>query len=103
MCSVAYASVYQFVQAAVQRTQNPNMPASESAAVDATTEEGKKQMKAKKANSITIANLTMAFTTDALMGLVHKATTVEWPSGMAKWNGQVEWPSGMAKWYGQVD
>jgi predicted alpha/beta-fold hydrolase len=47
---------------------------------DLTTTAGKEQAAAMKQNAITMANLTMAFTSEAMMGLVFKAKTQDWPS-----------------------
>jgi len=78
----AYANVHGFA-VSIQRKADINLPESEDAEIDETTDVGKKQAKAKKMNAIAMANLTMAFTTEALMGIVNKAVKTEWPSGLA--------------------
>jgi hypothetical protein len=47
------------------------------------TPAGKEQAATIKWNAIAMANLTMAFTSEAMMGLVFKAKTQDWPSGLA--------------------
>jgi hypothetical protein len=44
---------------------------------------GKKMLAAKKRNEVAMANFTMAFTTEGVMGLVYRALTTDWPSGLA--------------------
>ena len=78
----AFAEVYGFAES-IKKTKDPNLPSSESASVDETTEEGKKQGKAKKLNAIAIANLTMAFTSESLIGMVYQAKKSKWPGGLA--------------------
>ena len=78
----AYADVYGFSQS-IMETADPNLPATESSVIDESTDDGKKQARAKRANKIALANLTMAFTTEALMGLIYKARTNDWPNGLA--------------------
>jgi hypothetical protein len=59
------------------------LPTKEADVPDLTTTVGKEQAAAVKRNAIAMANLTMAFTSEATMGLVFKAKTTEWPSGLA--------------------
>ena len=42
-----------------------------------------KQEAAKRRNALAMANLTMAFTAEVLMGLVYKASDEKWPGGQA--------------------
>jgi hypothetical protein len=77
---MAYASVHQFTQA-LKTGGETTMPTSDDVTVDATTHP--QVAKAKKRNAIAMANLTMAFTSEMTMGLVHKAQTEEWPGGLA--------------------
>jgi len=42
-----------------------------------------KKIEAKKRNEVAMANLAMAFTNEARMGLIYKSMTTEWPSGLA--------------------
>jgi hypothetical protein len=60
-----------------------DMPDHESDDPDLTTSKGKNQIAAKKRNAAAMANLTMAFNSEATMGLVFKAKTQDWPSGLA--------------------
>jgi len=78
----AYAAVMGFLPA-IQVGGETMMPASEGKEIDETQEDGKKKAAAKKRNAIAVANLTMAFTTEATMCLVYKTVSSEWPSGLA--------------------
>lgn len=77
----AFASVQGF-EAALFEVAEPDVPESETAA-HVPDEEGDRQIAAKKRNSLAVANLTMAFQTDALMGLVYKAIDEDFPAGQA--------------------
>jgi hypothetical protein len=77
---MAYASVHQFTQALMTGGETA-MPASDDVTVDTTTHP--QVIKTKKRNYIAMANLTMAFTSEMIMGLVYKAQTEEWPGGLA--------------------
>ena len=44
--------------------------------------EGKKQEKQKKMNVITISNITMAFTSECLIGIVYQSRTTKWSRGL---------------------
>ena len=79
----AYASVYKFRQA-IQENGDEDLPESFKEVFDEETPEGKKKMAAIKRNEIAMASFTMAFTTETLMGLVYKASNVDWPSGLTK-------------------
>jgi hypothetical protein len=72
---MAYASVHQFTQALKTGGEMNAMPARDDATVDATTHPA--MAKAKKRNAIAMANLTMAFTSEMIMGLVYKC----WKNG----------------------
>ena len=78
----AYATVYKFRQALAENGDS-DLPANESEELDETTPVGKKMLAAKKRNEVAMANFTMAFTTEGVMGLVYKASTTDWPSGLA--------------------
>jgi hypothetical protein len=78
----AYAAVHGFSQS-INEPPDINLPTSENAVIDETTDAGKSQAKAKRTNQIALANLTMAFTTEALMGMIYKARTADWPNGLA--------------------
>jgi hypothetical protein len=74
--------------------KQPDLPARQpviqATAIDETTDVGKRQAATKQKNSITMACLMMAFTTDAAMSVVFKAETTEWPGGGLAWsNGDV--------------
>jgi hypothetical protein len=77
---MAYASVHQFTQA-LKTGGETNMLARDDDVVDITTHP--QVAKAKKRNTIAMANLTMAFTSETTMGLVYKAQTKEWSGGLA--------------------
>jgi hypothetical protein len=78
----AYAGAFGFTES-IEETPDVHLPKSENAVIDETTDAGKKQLKAKRSNRIALANLTMAFTTEALMGMIYKARTTDWPNGLA--------------------
>eukprot|EP00591_Stephanopyxis_turris_P000610 CAMPEP_0195508876 /NCGR_PEP_ID=MMETSP0794_2-20130614/1972_1 /TAXON_ID=515487 /ORGANISM="Stephanopyxis turris, Strain CCMP 815" /LENGTH=163 /DNA_ID=CAMNT_0040635957 /DNA_START=67 /DNA_END=558 /DNA_ORIENTATION=+ len=77
----AYASVQGFRQS-IGRVRDPDLPSSEDVTIDARSDQGKKQLRAKRANAVAMANLTMAFTTEALIGMVYQAQTSLWSSGL---------------------
>ena len=66
-----------------RKTIEADMPARENDPIDDTTDEGKKEAAAKKRNAVAVANFTMAFTSEGTMGLIYKATTTDWPSGLS--------------------
>jgi hypothetical protein len=78
----AYAEVYKFSEALVIGGEK-DLPTSASEAIDETTAEGKLKAAAKKRNTIAMANLTMAFTSESTIGLIYKAETADWPRGLA--------------------
>ena len=51
--------------------------------LDESKDEHKKKIAVRNRNSVAMANLAMAFTSESTMGLVYKAMTKEWPSGLA--------------------
>jgi hypothetical protein len=77
-----YARVYKFGEALAVEG-DVDLPSNEAAEIDETTDEGKKQEAAIKRNSLAMANLSMAFTTDGTMQLIFKAMSNEWPEGKA--------------------
>ncbi len=78
----AYATVYKFRQALAEGGDR-DLPENESKELDETTPVGK-MLAAKKRNEVAMANFTMAFTTEGVMVLlVYKASTTDWPSGLA--------------------
>ena len=78
----AYASVYKFRQALAENGDE-DLPEKEGEEIDESTTNGKKQLAAKKRNEVAMASFTMAFTSESVMGLVYKASTTNWPSGLA--------------------
>ena len=44
---------------------------------------GKAQAAAKHRNALAMANFTMAFETDGLLGMIYKAMSKDWPGGLA--------------------
>ena len=78
---MAYSAVYKFVQA-LKVGGEVNLPATEATVIDFTTETGKKQVAALKRNEIAVANMTMAFTSEATIYIVYKAMTNDWPGGL---------------------
>ena len=67
----SYSAVYGF-SLSVQKTKYPVFKSGEDTVTNLATAEGKKQEKAKNMNSIAITNLTMAFTSESLIGIVYK-------------------------------
>jgi hypothetical protein len=78
----AYAGVGNF-EKALQEGGEPDLPQKESVVPDTMNKEGKAQAAAIKRNSIAMVNLTMAFTSEATMGMIFKAKTSDWPGGLA--------------------
>ena len=77
---LAYAAVMSFTQALKIGGEN-KMPASEATTINSTKDVGKKQAESVPRNAVALASLTMAFTSEAAIGLVHKVMRY----GMAKW------------------
>jgi hypothetical protein len=80
---VAFATVYKFVEAINKDAPDPSMPASDAEILDENDDADKIKIAAKKRNSVAMANLSMAFTSEGTMGLVYKAMTTAWPNGLA--------------------
>jgi hypothetical protein len=79
----AYAKVYKFASA-LKIGGETYMPRRDATTVDITTDVGKLQAAAKKRNEIAVANSMMAFTSESTISfLVYKASTVDWPDGLA--------------------
>ena len=78
----AYASVFSFSQA-IKPGGEEHLPESEFEELDETTETGKKKIEAKKRNTVAMANLTMALTTNNALSIVYKSMNDEWPGGLA--------------------
>ena len=79
---IAFATVHKFDRAISKDAPDQDMPASEAEVLDESKEENKKKIAAKNRNSVAMANLTMVFTSEMMMGLVYKANTKDWPSGL---------------------
>jgi hypothetical protein len=79
---MAFAAVHKFTQA-LKVGGETNLPAKEDAVTDISTDVGKLQSAAVQRNAVAMANLTMAFTSEATMNLVRKAMNAEWPTGLA--------------------
>ena len=78
----AFAQVTGFIDA-IGHEPDPNLPDSETVAVDASTIDGKKAAKAKRSNGIAMAHLTIAFTSDLLVGIINNSCDRNWPGGLA--------------------
>ena len=78
----AFATVWKFKQA-VGQTEDPDLPESEAAALNTDANVAEKQKMAKKRNVIAFANLTAALDSPSLIGILMRAQTTEWPSGLA--------------------
>ncbi len=79
---MAFASVFAFAKA-LKVGGEYDLPTREDVTIDLTTLEGKAAAAAIKRNSVAVANLTMAFTTDGLMAFIYKSMSDEWPNGAA--------------------
>ena len=79
---MAYGSVYKFA-AALKEKDEVDLPGEDAEALDLSTDDGKKKDAARKRNNIAMANFTMAFTSESLMGLVYKAQSTKWLAGKA--------------------
>jgi Na+-translocating ferredoxin:NAD+ oxidoreductase RnfC subunit len=60
-----------------------SMPSSDLVVIDITTEPGKMVAAAKERNTLAMANLTMAFETENLFGIIYKTMRTDWPAGLA--------------------
>jgi hypothetical protein len=78
---VAYANMCKFLPA-LKNGGESSMPSSDSMVIDTTTDAGKMIAAAKERNMLAMANLTMAFKTDNLFGLIHKTMSNDWPAGL---------------------
>jgi hypothetical protein len=65
---VAYATVYKFFQAISKDAPEVDMPTNEAEALDESDDTHKDKIAAKKRNAVAMANLSMAFTSEATMG-----------------------------------
>ena len=79
---IAFAMVYKFNKVINKDTLDPDLLQTEADVLDESKEEDKKKIVVKNHNSVAMANLAMAFTSESTMGLVYKAMTKEWPNGL---------------------
>jgi hypothetical protein len=68
---------------ALKKDGEASMPSSDSVVIDITTDAGKMVAAAKKRNALAMANLTMAFPTENLFGIIYKTMSTDWPAGLA--------------------
>ena len=70
---------------ALETTPESDLPANqtEDDVLTGSDDATKKKMAAVKRNDTAMANLTLAFTTDELIGLILPSQTAEWPEGLA--------------------
>ena len=78
----AFATMWKF-KPAVGQTAELDLPESEAAALNTDANVAEKQKMAKKRNAIAFANLTAALDSPSLIGILMRAQTTEWPSGLA--------------------
>ena len=78
---LAFAAVYKFEEAL--QIGGEEMPDDYKEKLDEQVPEEKAMMQAKSRNATAMANLTMAFQSEATMGLVYKAMDKKWPGGLA--------------------
>ena len=78
----SHARVYNFIQA-LSDTPDPDLPGTEDAVIDDTTDSGKKQKKVLHRNAMAVSCLSMALQADDDLKLVMKSITSDWPGGQA--------------------
>ena len=78
---LAYANVMKFKTALLRNTSI--LLESDSTSLDDSNPEQALLKIAKNKNAAAMAYLTMAFTSEMMMGLVYKSMTVDWPEGIA--------------------
>jgi hypothetical protein len=79
---VAFANMSNFLEA-LKKGGEASIPSSDSVVIDITTDAGKMVAAAKKRNALAMANLTMAFQTENLFGIIYKTMSTDWPAGLA--------------------
>jgi hypothetical protein len=94
----AFAVVHKYEKAIRVNGPDSDLPASDSEAIDESTDDGKKKSVTKKRNAIAMANLSMAFTKEPMMQLIYKAKSQAWPGGLAH-----EVVKGLFKKYRPID
>jgi hypothetical protein len=78
---VAYANMCKFL-AALKTDGEASMPSSDSVVINIATDTGKMVAAAKERSALAMANLTMAFKSENLFGLIYKTTSTDWPGGV---------------------
>ena len=73
---MAFAAVYRFTQA-LGDTAEADLPTSDSEVLDPNDAGDKKKIAARARNNKAMANLTMSFQSEQLMGLIYKAITTD--------------------------
>jgi hypothetical protein len=68
---------------AIMENLDPNLLATDATVIDLATPEGLRQASAKKKNSVAIASMTMAFSTQGLLAMIINSMSIAWPSGLA--------------------
>jgi hypothetical protein len=76
-------SIYYDFKEALTGEDDKIRPSSDKEEIDATTSEGKVKEEAKKRNQRAMMYLTMAFTSETVMGMVYRSQD----GGMARWFG----------------
>ena len=77
----AFATVWKF-KSAVGQSEEPDLPESETVALSTDMNVAEKQKMAKKRNAIAFANLAVALDSPSLIGILMRAQTTAWPSGL---------------------
>ena len=78
----AYARVHKFTKA-LRPGGEPDLPDKEDEDIPDSDSKKSEKEAARKRNDMAVANLTMAFQTDKLLGLVYKSQDDNWPGGKA--------------------
>jgi hypothetical protein len=94
----AFAVVHNFEKAIRVNGPDSDLRASDSEAIDESTDDGKKKSATKKRNAIVMVHLLMAFTKEAMMRLFYKAKSQVWPGGLGH-----EVVKGLFKKYRPID
>jgi hypothetical protein len=77
-------SIYYDFKEALTGEDDKIRPSSDKEEIDAATSEGKVKEEAKKRNQRAMMYLTMAFTSESVMGMVYRSRTAAWPGGLAR-------------------
>ena len=79
----AYATVFKFIKALAIGGELILAGVRQDTVIPDTDTDKDAKEAARNRNALAMASLTMAFTSDATMGLVYKAMTTDWPGGLA--------------------